>query len=324
MAPTGLAVYARICGWTLARAPAALIGGRLRPARAGRRRRPPSPGARRRSLGCALNRSRLTTGGVSAPGHAPAHQYRRRGLRRRGLVRVGQRTTSRTSPSRPRGTSQGPRHGHEQHDAAVPRSARSWVRPRRPTGAGRPRGTLAPAPRPGWPAPLSALPSDRPGERADPAPHRGRRPVELGGDPPVPGPPAADQQRRPDAVVSARRSVAAAGRSTWVTRRMRPRAHVGPAPTSGGRGRAGCGCGHDRTGAAGGCSPGRRVCRRPGRPERGRPERVGDPDHRGTVRTRRASMVCQRRRREGSAGVAPIRPVGRTSRPGRHRSGSAR
>ena len=127
--------------------------------------------------------------------------------------------------------------------------------------------------------PLRAEPLDVGGiaDRADPAPHRGQRPVELGGDPPVPDPAGAGQQRRPDD----------RGRVGPARRGRGGQQHVGdPAGAAAGpprpqrqrgvaRGRARCGCGRDPTGAAGGCIPGRPGCRRPGRsrPERGRRSR---------------------------------------------------
>jgi hypothetical protein len=65
-------------------------------------------------------------------------------------------------------------------------------------------------------------------DRADPAPHRGQRPIELGGDPPVPIPRALASNADPmTAMVSARRTVTAAGNSTWVTRQERHRARRG-------------------------------------------------------------------------------------------------
>jgi hypothetical protein len=61
-----------------------------------------------------------------------------------------------------------------------------------------------------------------------------------------------------------------------------------------------------------------RACQRAGGPGGLGLAGVGDPDHRGTVRTRRTSMVYQHRRWQGPAGVAadpagwPQRPAGST------------
>jgi hypothetical protein len=77
---------------------------------------------------------------------------------------------------------------------------------------------------------LRAQPLDVAGvaDRADPAPHRGQRPIELGGDPPVAGPTALASRADPmTAVVSARRTVTAADSSTWVMRQVRQRARRG-------------------------------------------------------------------------------------------------
>ena len=133
--------------------------------------------------------------------------------------------------------------------------------------------------------------------RADPAPHRGQRRVELGGDPPVPGPAGAGRAALDPmtAVVSARHGVAAAGSNTWVSRQVRQRALRGRYPTyvtvvAHVRVRA---C---PRGAAGGRIPGTRVRRRRGR---SRPCRVGDsepPASRATLVSRQAAGAGSRHR----------------------------
>jgi len=153
--------------------------------------------------------------------------------------------------------------------------------------------------------PLRAQPLDVAGvaDRADPAPHRGQRPVELGGDPPVPGPAGAGQQRRPDH--RGRVGPAQRGRSGQqhvgdpagaAASPPRPQGQPGGAVVAH---RAGAGV-TPRAQRAGASRAGQRAGGQSGLGPNG----VGDPDHRGTVEARRTSMVYQHRRRQGPAGVA--------------------
>ena len=65
-------------------------------------------------------------------------------------------------------------------------------------------------------------------DRADPAPHRGQRPLKRAAIRRYPLPRALANSADPmTAVVSARRKVSAGGSNTWVTRQVRHRARRG-------------------------------------------------------------------------------------------------